>query len=90
MQLRQIKHKNVKINNKNGKKRQNSYKFPVIPARISEIPGNSAGNLGVRDSREFPNVALLVRSNDYASPLIKLLAYLPFNFNFTLRYRLHI
>ena len=29
------------MNNKNWKKRQNSYKFPAIPVRISEIPGNS-------------------------------------------------
>ena len=29
------------MNNKNWKKRQNSYKFPPIPVRISEIPGNS-------------------------------------------------
>jgi len=29
------------MNNKNWKKRQNSYKFPAFPVRISEIPGNS-------------------------------------------------
>ena len=36
-------------------KRQNSYKFPLIPARISEILGNSRRDFGFRDSREFPN-----------------------------------
>jgi len=34
-------------------KRQNSYKFPVIPARISEVSGISGGNFG---GPRFPGI----------------------------------
>jgi len=45
------------INNKNRKKRQNSLKFPVIPApEFQKFPGIPAGNFGFRDSREFPGI----------------------------------
>ena len=52
------------------KKRQNSYKFPLIPARISEIPGNSRREFWVPrfpgiPERKFPVALTLTDEPDY-------------------------